>query len=78
VAGGQIAHLAGYKRPMQRIQMRKQDGNFGKERVVQNGGNLIFASAARVPDQLADIHLKRRSQPLKGTERGDGFAVFDL
>src|ERR1700679_3843815 len=76
--GGDIADGAVDQRTVQRIQMREQGGNLGQERVRKNGGDLFVAAAARVPDKLAYVHLESCGEPLKRTQCGDRFAVFNF
>ncbi len=77
-AYGRVPHRAVKQRPVQRIQVRQQRGNLRQKRIAQNRGHLFVAAAARVANQLAHLHPKRRGQPLQRSQRGNRLAVLNF
>ena len=73
-----IPHRPQKERPVQRVQMRQERGNLGKEWVVQDRRDLFVAAAARVANQLAHFHAKGQSQPFQRSQSGNRLAVFNF
>ncbi len=48
------------QRALQRVEARQQCGNLGQERIGQDRRHLLFATAARIPHQLADVDFQAR------------------
>ena len=63
---------------MELHQTRQKFSHFSHERIGEDGGNLFFAAAARIPHQLAHVHIESQGQALQRTKRRNRLAVLDF
>ena len=76
--GGGVAYRSVEERPLQWLELRKQRSDLREERIGEDGIDLLFAPAAGVADELADVDFKSVGQPLERAERRNCLSVLDL
>jgi len=77
-AQSSVADGAMKERPVHRLQVRQQGGDLGEERVGKDSCDFFLANAARVANQLADVHIEGAGEPLQRTQCRNRFAVFNF
>lgn len=77
-AHGGVAHSALKQSAMHGLEMGQQRGDLRQERIGKHCRDFSITNTARVPDELADIHIEGGGKPLEGAEGGNGLPILDF